>query len=196
MVGLSVNERKALLVLLKDFTSYYNANSLANEIGISHVGAQKMFRRFEQDGVTVSKKIGKSIVHKIRLDDDYNSKLLSFLLADEANNFRRWREEFRSLSTGNRIVMMFGSALKNYKEARDIDLMLVLPFDQSTDINKAVDEKREILPKKLHVIKLRIEDFQKNLKKKEDVFVDVIKNAVVLYGQDQFVEVLKTVTGF
>jgi predicted nucleotidyltransferase len=193
---LTRTERKALLMLAKDYTCYYNANSLSKKLGISHVGAQKILKRFYSERLTITKNIGKSIIHRINLDEDYAFQLLSFLLADEANNFRRWREEFRELSASDRIIILFGSVIKNYKEAKDIDLMIVHPLDERQEVNKVLAEKNEILPKKLHAIKLTKEDFQKNLKKKEIIFADVIKNSVVLYEQDKFVEVLKTVTGF
>src|SRR3989338_6177544 len=112
MVSLTDKERKALLILFKDFTAYYNANSISKLLGISRVGALMLFRRLEAQSLVVSQKIGKSIVYKLKLDDDYVKKLIAFLLADEANNFKRWKEEFKKLSGEGRIVMLFGSVLR------------------------------------------------------------------------------------
>ena len=50
---------------------------------------------------------------------------MAFLLADEANKFKRWKEEFRQLFKKDRIIMIYGSAIKNYAQARDIDIMAV-----------------------------------------------------------------------
>src|SRR3989344_7733533 len=127
MVSLTKKEREALLVLFKDFTAYYNANSLSKVLGISHVGCQKILKRLLKDNIVNAENIGKSIIYKPRLEDEYVCKLLAFLLADETNNkFKRWKEEFKRLSNKGRIIMLFGSILKNDKAAKDIDIMLAI----------------------------------------------------------------------
>jgi len=45
MVKLTQKERETLILLLKDFTSYYNANNISKMLKMSHVGAQKIFKR-------------------------------------------------------------------------------------------------------------------------------------------------------
>ena len=61
----------------------------------------------------------------------------------------------------------------------------------TTDI--VLRKKEDLLPKKLHAIKLTHHDMAENLKKKDKVIIDIIKNAVVLYGQHRYVEMLKNV---
>ena len=97
MVSLTEKEKEALLVLFKDFAAFYNANSISKVLKISHVGAQKMLKNLLKGGILASMSIGKSIIYKPMLDDDYVQKLMSFLLADEANRHKRWKEEFKEL---------------------------------------------------------------------------------------------------
>jgi len=194
MVSLTQKEREALLIILKDYTSYWNANSISKILEISHVGAQKIFKRLFQEDLIISKRIGKSIVYKINFTNDYTQQLIAFLLADEANHFRRWKEEFRELFKKDRIVMIYGSAIKNYAQASDIDIMIVIKKNEVKEVNKILKEKEEILPKKLHAIKLTNQDLLENFKKKEKAIVDIVKNAIILYGQDKYVGILKNVT--
>ena len=126
MVSLTEKERETLLILFKDFTGYYNANSISKVLGISHVGAQKIFKRLLKGRLVTDQKIGKAIIYRPRLEDDYVCKLISFLLADEANNIKRWKEEFKGLFKNGRIVMMYGSAIKNYEKARDIETHIAM----------------------------------------------------------------------
>lgn len=196
MISLTQKERETLLVLFKDFAAFYNANSISKILDISHVGAQKIFKRLYNNSIVVPKKIGKSITYKLRLEDDYVSKLIAFLLADEANNFKRWKEEFKELFKKDRIVMMFGSTIKNYAQAKDIDIMIVINKEDGKEINQILKRKEEILPKKLHAIKLTHKDLLDNLKKKDKVIIDIVRNAVIIYGQDTYVEVIKNVTIF
>ena len=164
MTTLTQKERETVLILFKDYTTFYNANSISKVLNISHVGAQKIFKRLLQENVVISKTIGKSITYKLNFNNDYVASLVSFLLADEANKFKRWKEEFKELFKKDRIVMLFGSTIKE-----------------------------EILPKKLHSIKLNHHDLLENLKKRDKAFVDIIRNAIILYGQDTYVEILKNV---
>ena len=194
MVSLTKKEREALLILSKDTANFYNANSISKILGISHVGAQKIFKRLREGNLLVSRKIGKSIVYKPRLEDDYVCKLISFLLADEANRFKRWREEFKGLFKKGRIVMMYGSAIKDYAKARDIDIMVVIKKGDFREVRKILDEKQELLPKRIHSIELTLADALSNIKKKNEAIIGIIKNAVVLYGQDKYVEMIKHVT--
>lgn len=196
MIILTKKERETLLILFKDFTIYYNANSISKVLNISHVGAQKIFKRLFQENLITNKTIGKSIIYKLNFDENYTAQLITFLLADEANNFKRWVEEFKELGKEERIVLLFGSTIKNYDHAKDIDLMIVIKDKELKEINIIIKKKEEILLKKLHVIKLTSQDVRDNLKKKDRAMIDIVKNAIILYGQDKYVELLKDVTGF
>lgn len=196
MINLTPNERKTMLVLIKDYSVFYNANSISKIISISHVGAQKIFKRFLQENLVMSKVIGKSIIYKLNFNDSYVSQLVSFLLADEANNFKRWKEEFKELFEKDRIVMIFGSTIKDYASAKDIDLMIVIKDKEIREINDVIKKKEELLPKKLHAIKLTHKDLLENIKRKDKVIINIMKNAVVLYGQDKYVEIMKNVASF
>ena len=190
MLSLTTKERETLLILFKDYTSFYNANSISKVLKISHVGAQKIFKRLKKENLIVNTKIGKSIIYKLNLKEDYTKNLISFLLADEAHNFKRWKEEFKELEQKGRIIMMFGSAIKNYAQAHDIDLMIVIEQKEIKEINVILKKKEEILPKKIHAIKLTKHDLLENIKKKDKAIVDIVKNAIILYGQDNYVEIM------
>ena len=194
MITLTQKERETILLLFKEYTTFYNANSISKVLGISHVGAQKIFKRLLQENLVLSKTIGKSITYKLNFSNDYVANLVAFLLADEANTFKRWHEEFKELFKKNRIIMLFGSTIKDYAHAHDIDVMIILENKEVKEVNAVLKKKGRILPKKLNAIKLTHSDLLENLKKKDKAFVDIIKNAIILYGQDKYTELLKNVT--
>ncbi|MBS3175750.1 nucleotidyltransferase domain-containing protein [Candidatus Woesearchaeota archaeon] len=193
MISLTKKERETLLILFKDHTIFYNANSISKVLNISHVGAQKIFKRLLNENLVVSKTIGKSTTYKLNFNENYVGQLIAFLLADEANNFKRWKEEFKELFKKDRIVMLFGSTIKDYTHAHDIDLMIVLENKEIKEVNIALKKKEEILPKKLHAVKLTHQDLVDNLKRKDKAMVDIVKNAIILYGQEKYVEILKNI---
>lgn len=196
MLSLTSAERECLLLLFKDFTAFYNANSISKVLNISHVGAQKMFKRLLNENLVISRQIGKSITYRLNFDEAYVSQLIAFLLADEANSFKRWKEEFKGIFKERRIVMIYGSAIKNYAQAEDIDIMIVMDKDDAKEVNKLVNKKEEVLPKKLHSIIMVQQDLLENLKKRNKAMVDIVKNAVVLYGQEKYVEIMQDVARF
>ncbi|MBS3096712.1 nucleotidyltransferase domain-containing protein [Candidatus Woesearchaeota archaeon] len=194
MVSLTQKERETLLILFKDFTAFYNANSISKLLGISHVGAQKIFKRLLGEGILKDQTIGKSIIYKLKLEDDYVCKLIAFLLADEANSFKRWKEEFKDVYKIGRIIMLFGSVLKDYAKAKDIDIMVVLEKKDYKEVAKIIKQKQELLPKRIHSIELTANDIIKNIKNRKEAIIDIVKNAVVLYGQNEYVEIIKNAT--
>ena len=193
MTSLTKKEKEALIILFKDFTSFYSANSISKIMSISHVGAQKIFKRLYSSNILKFERIGRSIIYKLRLEDDYVCKLISFLLADEANKHKRWMEEFNELYKGDRTIVIFGSVLKNYEKANDIDIMII---DNKKDekIRKIIDEKDKILSKKIHLIQITYPNLMENIKKKNKTIIDIIKNSIILYGQERYVNLMKNVT--
>src|SRR3989344_2471081 len=125
MTSLTENEKKSLLILFKDFNSYYNANSLSKKLSISRIGSRKILKKLEKEELLIFKEIGKSIVYKPNMYNDYATDVLSFLLSDEANKFRRWKDEFKEIFKQDRIVMLYGSVLINYSKAKDVDIMII-----------------------------------------------------------------------
>jgi len=194
MVSLTKNERKALIILFKELSSYHNANSLSKNLGISRVGTMKMLKKLHKEELLIDKKIGKSIVYKLNLNYDYAIDLISFLLSDEANNFKRWKDEFKGLFKKERVVMFYGSAIRDYAKARDIDIMIIRGKKESGEVYKVIAERQKFIPKKIHVIDLTPEEFVKNLRQKKKAIMDIVKNAVILYGQNRYVGLIKNVT--
>ncbi|MEK6922716.1 MAG: nucleotidyltransferase domain-containing protein [Nanoarchaeota archaeon] len=191
---LTQKEKEALLLLFKDFTSYYNANYISKTLGISRVGAMKMLKKLLKKNILIDKQIGKATIYKLRLNDDYIKKLIAFLLADEANKFKKWKEEFKELFKKDRIILLYGSVIKNYSKANDIDIMMVIKKSEYGEISKIIKEKQKILPKRIHSIELTVNDFLNNIKQKKKAIIDIIKNAIILYGEYKYVEIIKNVT--
>jgi|SRR3989344_2670599 len=194
MVQIADKEKKALIILFKDFSSYYNANTVSKKIGISRVGAMKMLKRLENKGILNSEKVGKSVIYKPNMEDDYIRDLITFLLSDEANSFQRWKKEFKEVFKNDRVIIIYGSTLIDYSKARDIDIMIIRKKGESGNLHKLIAERQKFLTKKIHMIDLTHAEFIKNLRKKQRTIIDIVKNAVVLYGQNKYVELIKNVT--
>ncbi len=195
MISLTKNEREALLVLFKDIYGQHNASSIGRLLNISRIGAMKMLKRMEKQGLLKSGKVGNSLIYKLNLDDDYSGKLVSFLMADEANNFKRWKEEFKKLFKNGRIVILFGSTVRNYTQARDIDILVTIEKEDFDEVNALIDERQRILPKRIHPLIMTKDDLLNNLRENKGAMREIAKTGVILYGHDSYVEAVKNVAG-
>lgn len=196
MIELTKNEQEALLILYKDFTSFYNANSLSKKLEITQVGAMKILKRFEKSNIVISKKIGKSIFYKTNIKEEIVRKLLAFALINESQKYVRWKDEFKSLYKDGRIILFYGSASRNYTQAKDIDIMIILEKNEVPEINKKIAEIQDSLPKKIHPIKATKEDLIKNIQEQNEAMIEIIKTATVLYGYDDYMEIINGFAGF
>jgi DNA-binding Lrp family transcriptional regulator len=196
MIELTRKEQEALLLIYKDATNFYNANSLSKELGITQVGTMKILKRFEKSGILVSKKIGKSFVYKVDIENEFVEKLIAFALINEAGKFQRWKDEFKSLHKKGRIILFYGSASRNYSQAKDIDVFLILDKKDIREVNKEIGKIQNMLPKKLHVIKATKEDLIRNIKDNNKSMIEIVKTAIVLYGYDEYMGVVNGFASF
>jgi DNA-binding transcriptional ArsR family regulator len=193
---LTEKEQEALLLIYKDVRTYYNANSLSKELDISQVGAMKLLKRLEDNEILISRKIGKSIVYKLNLKEEIVEKLIGFALINESRKYLRWRDEFKDLYKKGRIVIFYGSASRDYSNAKDVDVMVILDKKDIREVNKKLEERQKLLPKKLHSLKAIKEDLIKNIKENNKAMIEIIKTGIVLYGYDEYMEVINGFTGF
>jgi predicted nucleotidyltransferase len=188
-------EGEVMLKLFKDFTKEYNANSLSKEIKISPRGALKILKKLESENLCVSKKLGKARFYKVNLNDLYTRKVIeTLLIAETKEKAARWMDEFKQICEETEIMLIFGSAIRNLKEANDIDVMFVYKKKNYKKIQEFITIKNKLLPKRIHDISQTIQDLKENLKKRNPAIVDAIRTGYVMHGHDKVVEVVKHVT--
>ena len=190
MTNITEKEKEIVLKIFKDFTNSYNASSISKLVKMTRVGSYKALKNLEQHGILESKRLGKAIFYKIKLNDNYAKKSVELVLMEEANQKKRWLEEFKELFDLCESVILFGSILKSEEKANDIDLLLIMDQENNTKINKFIDTKNQILLKKIHPIKQTSDDFINNVKKKDKVILDAIKTGIVLSGVENYVELI------
>jgi len=197
MISITKAEGRALIRIFKDFESDYNANSLSKIIGMTSRGTLNILKSLDKKGILTSKQHGKAMFYKINFHDDYTLKILEALLISEAREKAgRWIDEFKGVFGAADIVLIFGSILKNYKKANDIDVLFMYEEKKHKKINSFLNEKNKVLFKKIHDIPQTKKDLVSNLKKGNKALVNAIKEGYVLFGQDKLIEVIKNVTSF
>ena len=185
------NEQKIIKILFKDFLSMYNSRSISKVIGITHAGAFKILIKLEKRGIVKHVKIGKTKIYSLNTNNPVSNKEIEMVLTIEAQNFKRWLEEFKELKNKADFVILFGSIIKNEESARDIDVLVVAERNKFIEIKRVINERNKISNKKIHLILQNPEEFKKDIKDKNKVMVDIIKSGIALFGQDKLRQMLE-----
>lgn len=191
------NENEALLLIFKDFSNDYNANSISKKLNITPRGALKILNNLYSENILTRRKLGKAIFYKVNFEDNYAKKLIETLLMKESREKApRWLSEFEGLFDMTQILLIYGSAIRAYEKARDIDLLIVIKKSKYKEASKFVDEKNNILLKPIHPLIMSLSDLEKNLKNKNPAMINAMREGYVLNGQDKIIGVIKNVTSF
>ena len=192
MNDISHNEMVLVLKILKNPEFMYNANSIAKEIGISSMGALKILKRLEKENVLLAQQLGKATFYKINKTNEYVLDYLKFLLKREVEQahpyVKVWANELKKIKNTD-CAVLFGSVLRKYEKANDIDVLLVTDKKRYSLLKKEIEEINMINTKKIHCIYQTKEDLRSNIKKSDKVVLSAIKGKVVV-GEDLFIQVL------
>ena len=188
MTSLAKTERAVLLLLFKDFTIDYNANTICKKLGVSRRGALTIVKKLKNRGLLISRRYGKSVFYKVNLAETYTCKVIEVLLMDESKeNGSRWLFEFKGLFPLVSIAIIFGSAIRNYDKANDIDLVVVFTKTKFKIVTEWIADKNRILLKPIHRIIQTPQDLIKNLKMPDPVIVNALRFGYILHGYEELI---------
>lgn len=195
MAGISENGKIALKIIFTDYLTRYNSYNIKDKIGISDVGSLKLLRSLSEKGFLVSEKIGNAIFYKPSLRNNYLLKLLELIFLDYSNlsSFvKGWIYDLQPLVPHTKAILLFGSILRKGREARDVDLCLILKKSKDYRLLQEMIKKMNGQNRlKIHPLYIAEKDFEKKLKEKDKPLVEIVKSCAVVHGQELFVEALK-----
>lgn len=192
MTDLTPAERQALLTLFKEFNTNYNANILAKKLEISRFGAGRILKGLERQSLAVSRTYGKARFYKINLEEEYARKMIEVLLMGEAHKkAKRWIWEFKEWYKDIHVAIIFGSAVRNYKDAKDIDIVLVVDKKFWSKRKRFIESKNQILLKPLHPVWQSSDDLVKNLTLPDPVLLSALKSGYILHGYQEVIEAVR-----
>ena len=196
MRDITVNEMQFILSLAKNPFVDYNAHNLSKQLGIRPMGALKIAKKLEKDDIVISKKLGQAIFYTINLQNDYVRQYLKFLLRREAEQAQQyikvWVREIRKIKSAD-CALLFGSVLKKYEHAHDIDVLLVTDDKRFKLLQAEIESINQINTKPIHPIYQSKDDLIKNLRKQDPVVLNALKG-IAVFGEDVFLEVLHELT--
>ena len=190
MKDITSNEMMFVLSIFKSPEKQFNANSLAQLLGISRMGALKIANRLEKEQIISSKELGKARFYKLNLENDYVREYVKFLLKREAEQahpyLKIWIEDIRKIKSADAAIL-FGSVLRKHKEAKDIDVVLIVDSKRFKKVQKEVAEIGEVHVKRLHPVYMAKGDLAKNLKNGNEAMLEASKG-IVAFGEEIVIE--------
>ena len=184
-------EQKILKILFKEPYENYNSRSISKKVGISHVGAFKILKKLEERKIVLSKKIGRANIYSLNLNNLMTLREVDMLLTLESQNYNRWLEDLKELGKNADFLILFGSIIRNEKEARDVDILIISKKNNLQQLKKLIEEKNSIASKKIHALFQIKEDFFKDLKNKNKVILEILNTGIVLFGQENLTKYMK-----
>ncbi|MBS3102890.1 hypothetical protein J4458_05610 [Candidatus Woesearchaeota archaeon] len=186
------NEMIFVLSIFKSPEVEYNANSIAKKMGISSMGALKIAKRLEKENIIKSKHLGKAKFYNLNLNNDYVRQYVKFLLKREAEQthpyIKVWIEDINKIKSADAAIL-FGSVLRKQKEAKDIDVVLIINKKRYYKSKKEIEDIDLLNTKKIHPVYQTREDFRKNIKKEDKPLLSAIKG-IVAFGEDVIIDLL------
>ena len=167
---------------------------LAKEIGSDYKIVHTAVSRLIDKGLLEKKKIGKSLqlsfIPKLskevfeaeleRREQVLKNKNLKVML----NTIKH------DIMSSNFVLLLFGSYSKNKQDKNsDIDLMFIVP---KPNMEKSIEQAISILPLNIHYFVFTEKQFRKmNDTRKANLVHEAIKSNIILYGIEQYYEMLK-----
>ncbi len=184
------NEMIIVLKIFKTPEREFNANSISKEIGLTPMGALKILKRLEKEGVLASKAAGRAIFYTLNFSNDYAKNYVKFALRNEAEHAqpytKRWIKEIRKLKNAD-VAILFGSVLTKGKEANDVDVLALTNQNKFGELKEESAGLNKINEKHLHVIYQSPKDLRNNIRKQDKVVLNALKGTVA-FGEGKLIE--------
>lgn len=193
MENITNNEMLFILTILKNPEKDYNANSISKHMKISSMGALKIANRLEKGRILIPRKLGNAVFYKLNLDNDYVRQYVKFLLRREAEQapvyVRRWINELKKIKSAA-CAILFGSILKKYEKAGDIDILLIIDKKRFSKLKEEIEDINLVNVKKIHPIYQTKKDLIENIKNNDKTVLSAVKG-VVVFGEDEIIKLIK-----
>jgi len=206
---------KVILILKtmsKDLSRWYYTRELAklSRVGVGTVSSE--FNKLAKEGLVEQKTEGQEKYYKLNLTSPRTRKLcelfevnkgeklfkekrrLAWVLEDFTKRVSDFAPEVQS-------VILFGSVARGQATPRsDIDILVIAPNsgeERFNELMNAVDRLAAEVsgrhPAKLVPIVMMTKDFEKSIKDRKRFAADILKDGIVLFGQERYYHILSRV---
>ena len=193
---ISNNTFKIINFLIRNL-ELYNINQIARALKLSVGSVHKILKILEERNMVTIKELGNAFYYSINLNNNEAVKLSELVSIEEKNNILRENKianiYAQDLAKFNvKLIILFGSILTKKNDARDVDVLFIIKNKEQVDeVNSFCLEISKIRTKRVNPLIMLEQDFVNNLKNKDKAIQDLIKNGIILKGEDNFIRAIK-----
>ena len=196
----STNKDKIISLLLHNPLSIYNINQISRVLHISVGSTYKIIKQLESGKITKNIKLGNAIYYRLDFSNPKTEKIASLILIQERDTIfnkkpivKVYGQEIQEI--GCKIAILFGSILtKRINHINDIDVLFVVQKKQeSKNIYKQCLNISKFKTKPIVPLILTKKEFKKKIEEKESIILEVIKQGVVLSGEDELIKIFNRI---
>src|SRR3989338_1521109 len=172
MLSLSDNEFSVISFLVRNFPEKLTIRNIAQRLDFSAAGVFNILKKLEKQGIVVSEKLGTGLFCKINFENKIACHLAEIVLL--------YSEEKTEVDA---------EKLRQAKAAIFDKKLLLLITDNITTFDASIPDIDVMTKTEDEVIAL--------LRRKDSGILQLLKNGVVLFGEDKIVEIIKKcISGF
>ena len=187
------NQSKVLKFLTTGSYSENYINNVARKCNISVSGAQLILTNLEDENVLKHEDIGNLKSFNINFNEKSRSYLSLAYTEKLTNKLENRKRELEPLKENSKTAIVFGGYLHK-KDPNDIDILFILTKNEDySKFNKKLRELGHIVPVKVHAILQTKKDIIENIKKKDKIIIEALRDGVLLWGNKVIVGVLEHV---
>jgi len=186
------NEKKVLKMLLYAFEKSYSINKIARDCDLAPNGALKILRKFEKEGILEFENIGNIKSYQLNFENEKTKNILKLALIPEITGRIKFRaEDLSPLRKLASVGIIFGSYTNMKKEPNDIDLFLIISNNEFNNYKKETSQIYKTIPIKVHDVIQTKKDVIENLRKKDEVIIEILKTGIILWGYDEIINIIE-----
>ena len=206
---------KVILILKTmsgNLSRWYYTRELAklSRVGVGTVSSE--FNKLAKEGLVEQKSEGQEKYYKLNLTSPRTRKLCELFEVDKREKFYKEKrrlswvlEDFTKrvsdFAPEVQSIILFGSIARGETTPRsDIDVLVITPNSEEERFNELMNvvdrlaaEVSGRYPEKLVPIVMMTKDFEKSIRDKKRFAADVLKDGIVLFGQERYYHMLSRV---
>ena len=178
-----------------NYLSQFHVREMAKLLKRSHVSLLPHLRKLEKNKILQVRRSGKNKIYTLNLENNQGKEYLS--IAEKHVSLKLITKEFFIKKIHDEIVninpngclIIFGSyASSTQIKESDIDLFFLGIISEKQE--RVIKELGKIYDKKIHFTSMSFEEFKDALQKGIVLLKEIIKNHIILYNHDFFINEL------
>jgi DNA-binding Lrp family transcriptional regulator len=167
MISLSDNEFSVISFLVRNFSERLTIRSIAKKLGFSPAGVFNILKKLEGRGIATGEKLGTGLFYSINFENRIAVHLAAVVM----------------LYSEHEIKGIDVEQLKEAKSAILANKTLLLLTDNVTFLDIKIPETEIIIKTEDELVAL--------LRKRDKKMLELIKNCILLFGENKIVDVIK-----